>query len=191
MSSNSVSHRLLAAAVFMAVLAAGSPAKAEVTKFMHDCGGKLCPYYRASLAIPQGWREDRRLIGGVDTQIVVPAGRTFDDADAVIYATVGFNRNKTPITALVAEDHANWRKKNRDVKIEPLPDIARAAGQEPFLLYRFETPSRKEQPFELVAWTADVDKDGNAFIVNVVLTATSMRALKAAEPAYVTILKGY
>jgi hypothetical protein len=191
MLSNAVSRRFLTAAVLMAALALGAPAKSEITKFMHDCGGKLCPYYRASLAIPQGWREDRTLIGGVDAQIVVPAGKTFNDADAVIYATVGFNRNKTAIAALVEEDHANWRKKNRDVKIERLPDVARAAGQEPFLLYRFETPSRKEQPFELVAWTADVDKDGNSFIVNVVLTATSMRALKAAEPAYLTILKGY
>ena len=52
-------------------------------------------------------------------------------------------------------------------------------------------PSRKAQPFERVATSGDVDKDGNAFLVGVVLTATSMKALKAAEPAYLTILKGY
>ena len=77
------------------------------------------------------------------------------------------------------------------MKIERLPDVARAASQEPFLQYQFEMPSRKAQPFERVAATSDVDKDGNAFLVGVVLTATSMKALKAAEPAYLTILKGY
>jgi hypothetical protein len=191
MSSNAFLRRHLAAAVFMAVLGAGSPASSEITKFMHDCGGKLCPYFRASVAIPQGWQEDHTSRSGMDVQIIVPAGRTFSDADAVIYTTVRFNADKAPIAALVAEDHADWRTRNRDVKIERLPDVARAAGQEPFLQYRFETPSKKAQPFELVATTADVDKDGNAFLVGVVLIATSMRALKAAEPAYLTILKGY
>jgi hypothetical protein len=52
-------------------------------------------------------------------------------------------------------------------------------------------PGWKAQPFERVATTADVDKDGNVFLVGVVLTATSMRALRAAEPAYLAILKGY
>jgi hypothetical protein len=38
---------------------------------------------------------------------------------------------------------------------------------------------------------ADVDEDGNAFPVGIVLTATSTKALKAAEPAYLKILKAY
>src|SRR5262245_34175121 len=96
-----------------------------------------------------------------------------------------------PIATLVAEDHANWRQKARDVKIERLPDVARAAGQESFLQYQFEMHSRKAQPFERVATTGHVEKDGNAFLVAVVLTATYMTQLKAAEPAYLTILKGY
>ena len=85
----------------------------------------------------------------------------------------------------------NWRKKSRDVKIEHLPDVARATGQEPFLQYRFAMPSRKAQPFERVATTGDVDKDGNTFLVGIVLTATSTKALKVAEPAYLAILNGY
>ena len=191
MPSNPVLHRHLAAAVFIAVFAVGSPAKSEITKFMRDCGGKLCPYYRASVAVPQGWHEDQASSREMNVQIFVPKGRTFDNAGAVIYATVKFNRDKTPVATLVAEDHATWREKARDVKIEHLPDVARAAGQAPFLQYQFEMPSRKAQPFERVATTSDVDKDGNAFLVGLVLTATSMKALKAAEPAYLAILTGY
>jgi hypothetical protein len=183
--------RHLAVALFTGVVAAASPAKAEIEKFMHDCGGKLCPSFRASVAVPDGWQEDQAASRQMNLQILVPKGRTFDNAGAIIYATVKYNRAKTPTATLVAEDNASWRKKARDVKIEQLPDVARAAGQEPFLHYQFETPSRKQQPFERVATTSDADKDGNAFLVGIVLTATSMKALKAAEPAYLTILKGY
>ena len=52
-------------------------------------------------------------------------------------------------------------------------------------------PSRKAQPFERVATTGDVDNDGNTFLVGIVLTAISMKALKVAEPAYLAILNGY
>jgi len=191
MLCNSVSYRHLVVAVFIAVFAVSSPAKSEIEKFMRHCSGKLCLYYRASVAVPEGWQEDEASSRAMNVQIFVPQGKTFDNAGAIIYTTVKFNRDKTPIATLVAEDHANWRKKARDVKIERLPEVARAAGQEPFLQYQFEMPSRKAQPFERVATTGDVDKDGNAFLVAVVLTATSMKALKAAEPAYLTILKDY
>jgi hypothetical protein len=184
-------HRHLAVAVFLAVFAVGSPAKSEIEKFIRDCGGKLCPTFRASVTVPEGWQEDQAASRAMNVQILVPKGKTFENAGAVIYTTVKFNADKTPVATLVAEDHANWRKKARDVKIEQLPDVARAGGQEPFLHYQFEMPSRKTQPFERVATTADVDKDGNAFLVGVVLTATSIKALKAAEPAYLTILKSY
>jgi hypothetical protein len=181
----------LAAAVFMAAFAMGSPAKSEITKLMRVCGGELCPYFRASVAVPEGWQEDQASSREMNVQIIVPKGRTFDNAGAIIYATVKYNPDKAPIATLIAEDHANWRKKSRDVKIEHLPDVARATGQEPFLQYQFEVPSRKSQPFERVATTGDTDKDGNTFLVGVVLTATSMRALTGAEPAYLAILKGY
>jgi hypothetical protein len=191
MLSNCAYPRHLAAAIFTTVIAVGSPAEAEITKFMRVCGGELCPYFRASVVVPQGWQEDEASSREMNVQIMVPKGRTFGNAGAIIYTTVKFNRDNTPIATLVAEDNANWRKKSRDVKIEHLPDVARATGQEPFLQYRFAMPSRKAQPFERVATTGDVDKDGNTFLVGIVLTATSTKALKVAEPAYLAILNGY
>jgi hypothetical protein len=190
MPSNLLSRGHLAAAVFVAVFAVGSSAKSEITTLMRVCGGELCPYSRAPVVVPQGWQEDEASSREMNVQIMVPKGRTFGNAGAIIYTTVKFNRDKTPIAALVAEDHANWRKKSRDVKIEHLADVARAAGQEPFLQYQFEMPSRS-QPFERVATTGDLDKDGNTFLVGIVLTAISKKALKDAEPAYLAILKGY
>jgi hypothetical protein len=52
-------------------------------------------------------------------------------------------------------------------------------------------PSRRGQPFERVATTADTDKDGNPFLVGVVLTAVSRKGLLDAAQAYLAVLKGY
>jgi hypothetical protein len=52
-------------------------------------------------------------------------------------------------------------------------------------------PSRRGQPFERVATTADTDKDGNPFLVGVVLTAVSRKGLLDAAQAYLSVLKAY
>ena len=94
MLCNSVSCRHLAVAVFIAVIAVCSPAKSEIEKFMRVCSGKLCPYYRASVAVPEGWQEDQASSRAMNVQIFVPKGKTFDDAGAIIYTTVQFNRTR-------------------------------------------------------------------------------------------------
>ena len=94
MLCNSVSYRHLAVAVFIAVIAVCSPAKSEIEKFMRVCSGKLCPYYRASVAVPEGWQEDEGSSRAMNVQIFVPQGKTFDNAGAIIYTTVQFNRTR-------------------------------------------------------------------------------------------------
>jgi hypothetical protein len=69
--------------------------------------------------------------------------------------------------------------------------LPRGAGQSPFLRYAFEAPSLSEQGYELQAVTTDGDKDGNQFVVTIMLSANSKAALQAAEPAYLAILSKY
>ena len=191
MRFNSKTLSGLTVAAVMAILSVTTPAKSEIKKIMLDCGGKLCPYLQASVTIPKGWQEDKAASREKKMQILVPVGKTFSNAGAIIYAAVEYNAAKTPIATLVEQDHANWRKKTADVKIERLPDVAHASGGEPFLHYQFEMPSRKSQSFERVASTSDTDNDNNAFLVAIVLTAMSKKALRDTEPAYLTILKSY
>lgn len=68
------------------------------------------------------------------------------------------------------------------MKINPLPDVVRSGGGEPFRVHDFQALSRREQPFERVATTADTDKDGNPFLVGVVLTAVSRKGLLCNHP---------
>jgi hypothetical protein len=58
-------------------------------------------------------------------------------------------------------------------------------------LHQFEAPELSEQGFELAALVADSDKDGNAFVVVLCLSANTREAFKAAEAAYMSILKAY
>ena len=36
-----------------------TPAAATIEKIMNQCHGKLCPFFRASIVIPDGWVEDQ------------------------------------------------------------------------------------------------------------------------------------
>jgi hypothetical protein len=178
--------------VAMATGLASAPAGGEITKLLLQCReGKLCPAFRASIAAPQGWSFDRAAERRLNVQVLVPKGRTFEDAGAVIYATVTYNPKHRSVADYIADDQAKWRAKAADVKIAPLPDVPRAGGKEAFRLYHYEMPSSTVQPFERVASALDSDKDGNGFLVGIVLSAKSMAALSEAEPAYLAVLKAY
>jgi hypothetical protein len=179
--------------VFAIVVAAVAavPACAEVEKIMLVCDGKLCPSFRASVAPPDGWVEDKETSRKMGAVIFLPRGQTFHSAGAIMYATARFNRDKRPVTDFIEQDQTRWREKAGDVKITRLPDVVRANGKDAFVYFQFVAPSMKAQPFERVATVSDSDKDGNAFVVGLVLTAKSQKALAAAEPAYLAMLKAY
>jgi len=167
------------------------PAHAEIEKFMHLCDQKLCPSFRASITPPDGWVEDSEATRYFNAQFLLPQGVEFDDAPAKIYVVVRYNRNKQPISDFVPDAIADWQRRARDAKITRLDDLSRGDGKPAFERRRFEAKSLKEQGYELQAVTTDGDKDGNAFVVTITLSANSRKALEAAEPAYLAILRKY
>jgi len=185
-------HRLrlgIAAASVLAI--AGSPAAAEIEKIMRVCDGKLCPFFKTSFTPRDGWVEDKENGQRLNILGFVPRGQTFHSAGAIIYATARFNPDKKPVDAFIETDQANWRQKARDVTITRRDDVARANGKEPFRNFQYVAPSLKAQPFERVATTSDTDKDGNAYVVGLILTAKSEKALTAAEPTFLGMLKAF
>jgi len=182
------SCRLVAAVVLG--LSAAMPAQAEIEKFMNQCDGKLCASFRASITIPDGWVEDKEASDYFKVQMLLPKGLDFDKAPAKIYALVRYNRAKQPVTNFLPDSIKDWKSRAKDAKINRLDDLARE-GKSPFVRHAFEARSLKEQGYELQAVTSDGDKDGNEFIVTITLSADTKAALKAAEPAYLTILNKY
>lgn len=185
-------YRRVAAIVGFVGILFALPAHAEIEKFMNPCGHeKLCAFFRASITLPDGWVEDREATAYFNTQFLLPKGVDFDDAQAKIYVIVRYNRTKQPIADFIPDAIADWQSRAKDANITRLDDLPRGDGKPAFERHQFEAESLKEQGYELQAVTTDGDKDGNAFIVTVMLSANSRQALQAAEPAYLAILRKY
>ena len=99
---------------FFAVLFAVSPAGATIEKIMNQCDGKLCPFFRASTAIPDGWVEDRDSTRYFNSQFLLPKGIDFEKAGAKIYVAVKYNRKKLPISDFMPENMKDWRNRAKD-----------------------------------------------------------------------------
>lgn len=181
----------LGAAVVCGVASLGGTATADIEKIMNQCDNKLCPFFRASITIPPGWTEDKEATRYFNLQFLLPVGVAFEKAPAKIYVVVRYNRNRQPISDFIPEGIADWKGRAKDAKITKLDDLPRGEGKPAFERRQFEAASLKEQGYELQAITADGDKDGNQFVVSIMLSANSPAALKAAEPAYRAILEKY
>jgi hypothetical protein len=182
---------LFCAVGLVAGLTASTPAVATIEKIMNQCNGKLCPFFRASIVIPDGWVEDRDATRYFNSQFLLPKGTDFEKAAAKIYVAIKFNRKKQPISDFMPENIADWRSRAKDTKITDLEDLPRGDGKVAFVRHQFEAGSLHEQGYELQAVTTDSDNDGNEFLVTITLSANSRKALKAAEPAYLAILAKY
>jgi hypothetical protein len=189
MRSLSSVFRLIVAVAALGVVAA--PARAEIEKFMRDCNGKLCAFYRASITVPEGWIENKEASRELGVQMLLPKGQNFDAAPAKIYALVRYNKDKQPVSAITRDTHRDWKERSEKAKVAKLTDVARANGKPAFERHQFEAPELDEQGFEQTALAADSDKDGNAFVVVLVLSANTREAYKANQAAYLSILKAY
>jgi hypothetical protein len=167
------------------------PARAEIEKFMRDCDGKLCAYFKASITVPEGWVEDKEASSALGVQMLLPKGQDFEKAPAKIYVLVRYNKDKQPVTAITRDTYRDWKERSRKAKVAKLADVARTSGKPAFERHQFEAPELDEQGFEQTALAADSDKDGNAFVVILVLSASTREAYQAGEAAYLSLLEAY
>ena len=167
-------------------------AQADVEKFMRNCDGKLCPYFQLTLTPPDGWVVDPEATQKNKVQILVPKGKNFGNAPALIYVQVYFHRDKQQSLANFAEiSNDGWRNNVKDAKITALPEIKRANGKAGFLRFAFENPTNAQQSYEVGAFGIDGDKDGNEFVLDIVITGLNRAAVDAAEKDYVAFLKAH
>lgn len=173
-----------------ALLAGAGDARAEVQKFIVDCGGKLCPHYQITLTPPHGWELEARATWHNKVQMMVPKGKNFATAPVLIYVQVFYHRDKSQTLADFARvSNERWRAQVKDAKITELPAVTRANGKPGFLRFAFENPSKQQQAYELGAFGIDSDKDGNEFVLDVVMTGADKAAVDRAESDYISFLK--
>jgi hypothetical protein len=144
------------------------------------------------LTPPPGWVIDKKASTENRVQIIVPKGKTFGDAPALIYVQVFYHRDKQQSLANFAEvSNARWRANAKDAKISVLPAVARANGKPGYLRFAFENPSKTQQAYEAGAFGIDSDRDGNEFVLDVVMTGAGKAALDRAEKDYIAFLKAH
>lgn len=187
-------HLMFAACVAVLILGAtigDNPAHAEVQKFLNPCGSqKLCASYRLVLTPPDGWALDEDATAKNNVQMLVPKGKTFATAEPLIYVQVFYHRDKQQSLADFARvSNENWKQDNPSAKISDLPAVERANGKAGFLRFAFENPKTPQQAYEVGAFGVDSDNDGNEFVLDVVMSASSKQALSRAESTYVAFLK--
>jgi hypothetical protein len=182
------------AVLFVAVLIfCAASARAEVQKFLNPCGGqKLCASYALVLTPPDGWVVDAKATAENKVQIMVPKGQSFASAEPLIYVEVIYQPDKQQTLADFARlNNARWLTGNPKAKITELPAVERTNGKPAFLRFAFENPAKAQQAFEVGALGVDSDKDGNDFVVDVVMSGNSKAALDRAEVAYTASLKAH
>lgn len=182
----------LHAALFVAALVfCGAGARAEVQKFLSACPGRqLCPSFRLVMTPPDGWVLDVQATKENDVQIVVPKGKTFANAEPLIYVQVFYHRDKQQTLEDFARvSNQRWLAASAKAKITALPAVARTNGKPGFLRFAYENPGKTQQAYEMGAFGIDGDKDGNEFVVDVVMTGNSKTALDRADKDYVGFLK--
>ena len=190
MSVKSIARSIVVTAV-LAGLDLIPAAAAGVEKMVSECGAGSCPYDSATISAPAGWVHDDFAERTLHIKVLVRNGQSFGSTDAFILATVMPNFGNDPIADHVWRGQKFMRTQVPDLKMTALPDVARASGKVGFLVFQYEKPSSSTRRFERIATTMDTDKEGNAFVVSISLTADSAKALEAAEAPYLEVLRRY
>ena len=179
---------ILAATLGMMV---AQPAAADIRKMMKICDGKLCPVFLPELPVPSGWTVDKEASGKVDVVVLVPQGSDYARAEAVIYARAFYNDQKDTVDKRAAKSNRDWMNKVKDAKITRLEDVAGTEPGVPFQLFQYSNPGEAYQSAEIVAFGEDTDKEGNAYGVQVVLTALNEQALARNKGNLLAVLRDY
>ena len=182
---------LCAALPILGVVIGDNLARAEVQKFLNPCGSqKMCASYRLVLTPPDGWVLDKDATASNNVQMLVPKGKTFANAEPLIYVQVFYHRDKQQTLADFARvSNEDWKQENPSARISDLPAVERANGKAGFLRFAFENPKNPQQAYEVGAFGVDSDNDGNEFMLDVVMSASSKQALDRTEKTYVAFLK--
>jgi hypothetical protein len=181
----------LGGAVYGSVFAGA--ARAEVQKFMNTCTNQqICASYQLVLTPPAGWVLDNDATAKTKVQIIVPTGKTFATAEPLLYVQVFYHEDKGQTLGEFARtSNERWMQINPTAKISDLPAVDRTNGKPGFLRFAFLNPKKPQQAYEVAAFGVDSDKDGNEYVLDVVMSASSKQALDRAEKDYVAFLKAH
>jgi hypothetical protein len=179
----------VAIAVLLATASVSSPASADVEAVARQCLGQPCAWHQPTVATPAGWTHDGTAEERLRMEVLVRAGQSFISTDAYILGGLMPNPAGQTVAQHVGRRQAVFLNKDPSLAITALPDVVAADGKT-FRIVQLTKPSKPGYT-ELVATTADTDRDGNPYIVDISLAGTSAEAFAAAREVYLGLLRSY
>ena len=192
-----IAYRLrgVAAAGFLLTAGMFVPAQAGIETIKRVCpedkGIRECSVSRASFKPPEGWTVDRETGASRGIEVYLPAGKKFGDAPALIFGEARPNQGKTPLAEWVANSDRKWVSMQRDAKVVELPSGDLGGGKREVIVHRYENPTMKNQPLEIIAYFADEDAAGNSFVIRLTLSGLRAKAIDDARGAFDSVLRSY
>ncbi|TCU75345.1 hypothetical protein EDE08_103566 [Bradyrhizobium sp. R2.2-H] len=173
-------RRFIFGLAFITASCAMFPARAEVDKIIHVCDRqeRMCPEFRPRVTAPDGWARDEAASLKYGVSMFVPNGKSFGKAEVIIYAESRYNHDRTELVEWVATSDKDWATTSgKNAKITPLLSV-----NPKVIVNRYDNPSLKDQPVELIAHYADLDKDRNSYVVRLAVSGRTEAAVLAAVP---------
>jgi hypothetical protein len=109
----------------------------------------------------------------------------------IVYVRVAPRKPEQSLAEFIRLSQERWRAAMPDTRIGPAATVARDNGKTPFTVFHYQNPTHRQQPFEIVAFGEDSDRDQRPYVVMAVLSALDRKALAAAEPAYRALLRAH
>ena len=174
---------LLVVAIFTGSV---SVASAEIEKIATICGQEICFNWWPMLSEVEGWRHDRAasLSYGINAQ--VPDGKTFTDAEAVIYANALYKPRKPntkSLSDLIADDKQQILASTPDIEIAEADALSTQDGQ---VLESFTHKPRSTGRWERIAYGEEDD-----FYLIFAVSAKTIQGLEGAMNAYLRFVNQY
>jgi len=105
---------------------------AEIEKYANSCKQSICFHWWPKVPAISGWHHDEEQSRRFGANVWVPDGKSFSDADGVIYAEASY-KPRTPdiqsLAALIDKDRQFFQKKAADIVIAEGDALRTADGQ--------------------------------------------------------------
>jgi hypothetical protein len=172
--------------LFAIVIAGSSSAFADVEKVATICEKAICPHWWPKVSVPAGWQHDRDYSLHFNFNALAPQGKSFADADTVMYANAVYKprvpESKT-LQEFIATDHANFRRETRDLSIVSSGNVTTADGKSA-LTWLLEPKTTGQ--WERVAYV----EEGDYYMVFVISSRTQA-GRNAGMPSFESLLNQY
>lgn len=178
-----------------AALAIAGAARAEIVKTATvDCkAGQICFYWWPKLPEVKGWHGDGALnfkMGTNGSNVLIPDGKTFSDAPAILYARAIFierydweNKSKSTLASFIADDIETFLKEDPKVEVADAPPLTTQDGQT-LKIVTFSRPGSKN--WDCVAYGVE---DG--YYLMFVLSANSKAGFQDGMPVLQGLVARY